>query len=76
MTRDTRILIFVGLGFLASQTTGCPAEIYDAGAAAFMWSLWLAFGLCCGLDWVIRKIEKRGWQHGNATTRRNKTKEA
>ena len=75
MTRDTRILIFVGLGFLASQTTGCPAEIYDAGAAAFMWSLWAAFGMCCGLDWVIRKIQS-GWQHGNATTRRNKTMEA
>ena len=76
MTRDTRILIFVGIGFLASQTTGCPAEIYDAGAAAFMWSLWLAFGALCGVDWLIRKIEKRGWQHGNATTRRNKTMEA
>ena len=74
MTRDTRILIFVGLGFLASQTTGCPAEIYDAGAAAFMWSLWAAFGLCCGLDWVIRKIEKRGWQCSNTTNRQVKTR--
>ena len=74
MTRDTRILIFVGIGFFASQATGCPAEIYDAGAAAFMWSLWAAFGLCCGVDWLIRKIEKSGWQHGNATNRRIKTR--
>jgi hypothetical protein len=76
MTRDTRILVFVGLGFLASQTTGCPAEIYDAGAAAFMWSLWAAFGMCCGLDWVIRKIDKRGEQSGNSVHRKTKNLEA
>ena len=74
MTRDTRILIFVGIGFLASQTTGCPAEIYDAKAAAFMWSLWAAFGLCCGADWLIRKIQKSGWQCSSTTNRQVKTR--